>query len=164
MFTLVRNVTMMKSSKLLATILGSIFIVLLFVFVYPSKKVVFEAEGYDTLYLSPKSFELHWVHSIEKEEWFEVYEVVDDGFLLATSHFKTFGAGVPATSDKETYLEDGYVVYPIEDYYEEMHLNVSKNVETRVIQGDDEFLLYDWFDSYVSVSIRVKHVPLIFRF
>ena len=164
MFTLVHNVTMMKSNKLFATILGSIFIVLLFVFVYPFKQVVFEAEGYDNLYLSPDSFELHWVHSIEKEEWFEVYEVVDDGLLLATSHFKTFGAGVPATSDKETYLEDGYVVYVIENQYEDMHLNVSENVDTKVIQGDDEYLLYEWFDSYVSVKISIKRVPRIFRF
>ena len=137
---------------------------LLFVFVYPFKQVDFEAEGYDNLYLSPDSFELHWVHSIEKEEWFEVYEVVDDGLLLATSHFKTFGAGVPATSDKETYLEDGYVVYVIENQYEDMHLNVSENVDTKVIQGDDEYLLYEWFDSYVSVKISIKRVPRIFRF
>ncbi|MFC3899935.1 DUF1850 domain-containing protein [Aliicoccus persicus] len=107
---------------------------------------------------------MHWVHSIEKEEWFEVYEVVDDSLLLSTSHFKTFGAGVPATSDKETYIEDGYVVYVIENQYEDMHLNVSKNVDTKVIQGDDEYLLYDWFDSYVSVKISIKRVPRIFRF
>lgn len=136
---------------------------LLFVFLYPQKHIVFEAEGYDTLYLSPDRFELHWVHSIEKEEWFEVFEVVEDDLILTTSHFKTFGAGVPASSDKETYIKDGYVVYNIEDKYEEIHLNVSENVDTKVMQGDRAYVLYELFDSYVSVRISIGYVPLILR-
>lgn len=163
MFTQVHNVTTMKSNKLFAAILGSILIVLLFIFLYPSKQITFEAEGYDTLYLPPDVFELHWVHSVEKEEWFEVFEVVDNELLLTTSHFKTFGAGVPSYSDKETYIEDGYVVYTIEDTYEHMYLNVSENVLTTVIQGNHSYPLYEWFDSYVSVKISVGYVPLIFR-
>ncbi len=48
---------------------------LLFTLLFPTKHIVLSADGYDSLYLKPETFELHWVHSIEKEEWFEVFEV-----------------------------------------------------------------------------------------
>lgn len=154
----------MKLSKNAITISGSIFIVLLFILVFPIKQVVFESEGYDKLYLKPDTFELHWVHSIEKEEWFEVYSVEGNDLILDTSHFKTFGAGVPSSSVNTTYIEDGYVVYSIEDRYSEIYLNVSENVDTRIIQNNQEYLLYEWFDSYVSVKISIDYIPFIFKF
>ena len=163
MSTLVHSVTMMKLNKTSISIIGSIFIVLLFVLFFPTKHIVLSADGYDSLYLEPDTFELHWVHSIEKEEWFEVFEVDGSGLILSTSHFKTFGAGVPSDSDKPTYIEDGYVVYTIDDRYEDIYLNVSENVDTHIIQNNQEYILYEWFDSYVSVNISIEYVPLIFR-
>ncbi len=163
MFTLVHSVTMTKLNKTSISVIGSILVVLLFTLLFPTKHIVLSADGYDSLYLKPETFELHWVHSIEKEEWFEVFEVDGSGLILSTSHFKTFGAGVPSNSDKTTYIEDGYVVYMIDDRYEDIYLNVSENVDTHIIQNNQEYILYEWFDSYVSVNISIEYVPLIFR-
>ena len=56
-------------------------------------------------------FTLRWMHSVEKEDWEEWFEVTDDGAIEITgTRFKTFGAGVPASAGKETHLEDGWVV------------------------------------------------------
>ena len=91
-FTLVlKSITM--SSKLKWMITGSIFIVLLFIFLIPQKQLVIDPEAGEGLYLPAERFEIHWIHSIEKEEWFEVYDIEDEGFVLSESHSDYVGVG-----------------------------------------------------------------------
>jgi hypothetical protein len=56
-------------------------------------------------------FTLRWMHSVEKEDWEEWFEVTASGAIeLTGTRFKTFGAGVPAAAGKTTTLDDGWVV------------------------------------------------------
>ncbi|GAB2785511.1 hypothetical protein GCM10027040_09460 [Halomonas shantousis] len=56
-------------------------------------------------------FTLRWMHSVEKEDWEEWFEVTDAGAIeLTGTRFKTFGAGVPTHAGKETHLDNGWVV------------------------------------------------------
>ncbi|MCK5931595.1 MAG: DUF1850 domain-containing protein [Fulvimarina manganoxydans] len=56
-------------------------------------------------------FTLSWVHSVEMEDWQEVFEIEADGSVeVVATRFKTFGAGVPADAGQTTRLEDGWVV------------------------------------------------------
>jgi len=56
-------------------------------------------------------FTLRWMHSVEKEDWEEWFEVTQNGAIeLTGTRFKTFGAGVPAAAGKTTTLDDGWVV------------------------------------------------------
>lgn len=56
-------------------------------------------------------FTLRWMHSVEKEDWEEWFEVTASGAIEITgTRFKTFGAGVPASAGTETYIENGWVV------------------------------------------------------
>ncbi|MHB0777518.1 DUF1850 domain-containing protein [Halomonas sp. WWR20] len=56
-------------------------------------------------------FTLRWMHSVEKEDWEEWFEVTDAGAIEITgTRFKTFGAGVPAAAGRETHLDNGWVV------------------------------------------------------
>lgn len=56
-------------------------------------------------------FTLRWMHSVEKEDWEEWFQVQSNGSIIITgTRFKTFGAGVPAHAGKETHLKAGWVV------------------------------------------------------
>lgn len=142
--------------------MGSMLVVLLFIFLVPQKKIVIDSESGEDLYLPPETFEIHWIHSIEKEEWFEVYDIENESFILTESHFKTFGAGVPSDSDKPVEMTaDGFVKYTINDEYRNIYLNVSDNVETKIVQQDKEILLYELYEPYTAVEIKVEYISLL---
>lgn len=135
---------------------------LLFIFLLPQKKILIDAEEEKDLYLPDERFEIHWIHSIEKEEWFEVYEIKDETLVLTESHFKTFGAGVPSDSDEPAEMTaDGFVKYTINDEYQDIYLNVSDNVKTKIVQQDKEVLLYELYEPYTAVEIKVEYISLL---
>lgn len=137
---------------------------LLFIFFFRVETLVIESDNEDDVYLPAKTFELHWIHSIEKEEWYEVYEISDRDLLLTETYFKTFGAGVP--NDSETVAEvteDGFVKYTVNDHYPDLYLNVSENVKTTIVQEGKEVYLYEIYQPYTAVEISVKYIPLFKR-
>lgn len=137
---------------------------LLLFLAWPKSSLVIEAEGYRTVYLQPETFELHWIHSIEHEEWYEVYEVEGGDLLLTVTYFKTFGAGVPSDSEEPPEItDDGFVKFTVNDIYPELNMNVSENVQTTIVQNDREYLLYEMFDSNTSVKISIETRPLFFQ-
>lgn len=108
------------------------------------------------------SFEIHWIHSVEKEEWFETYEIRDGALFLTKSSFKTFGAGVPTDVKYISKLnDDGFVELTINELRPPILLNVSNNVQTTVHFDSNELKLYEIYEDYSSVEIEVASTPLI---
>lgn len=137
---------------------------LLLFLIWPKSVLVIEAEGYEPVYLDAETFELHWIHSIEHEEWYEVYEVREGDLLLTETYFKTFGAGVPSDSEESSEItEDGFVKFTVNDTYPELYMNVSENVKTKIVQSGREYLLYEMFDSYTSVKVSIQNRPLFMQ-
>lgn len=129
---------------------------LLLFFLWPRHALIIEAEGSDPVCLEADTFELHWVHSIEHEEWYEVYEIIDGDLLLTKTYFKTFGAGVPTDSEEPPRItDDGFVEFTVNDAYPELRMNVSENVQTKIVQNNQEYLLYEIFDSNTSVKVSI---------
>lgn len=58
---------------------------------------------------SGTAFTLRWRHSVELEAWEERFVVRGDAIVIASTRFKTFGAGVPAHAGTRTRLVDGWV-------------------------------------------------------
>lgn len=112
-----------------------------------------------TLYLLDQSFQLKWIHSVEKEEWIETYKKSGDDLLLTETYFKTFGAGVPSNGDN-TELVDGFVKMDINLYYPELNLTVSENVQTTILTDDREIPLYTLTSDYATVHITSKSIYL----
>lgn len=48
--------------------------------------------------LEGETFELKWMHSVEKQWWIEAYQRQGDALLLTDTYFETFGAGSPSRS------------------------------------------------------------------
>ncbi len=115
--------------------------------------------GHTIYYLKEDHFELRWIHSVEKEEWVEVYQREDDELILTETYFKTFGAGVP--SDGEVIdAQDDFIHMKISERLSEMNLTVSENVKTTIISNETEILLYEITNDYESVTISIEYLPI----
>lgn len=55
-------------------------------------------------------FALRWRHSVEEEDWIEQFRIIGTEVQIASTRFKTFGAGVPAHAGTNTDLDHGWVV------------------------------------------------------
>lgn|SRR5699024_3102088 len=110
-------------------------------------------------FLKENSFTLHWIHSVEKEPWFEVYERQGDQLLLTETYFKTFGAGVP--SDGEIIdSDDGYIHMKVNRAMDDVNVVVSSNVKTTLTTQEKDIKLYDMVDDYEEVHIQSKQLYL----
>jgi hypothetical protein len=112
-----------------------------------------------SFYLNEDSFELGWIHSVEKEPWFETYERRGIDLYLTTTKFKTFGAGVPS-SGEVIEAEDGFVHMVVNEKMDEIRLTVSENVKTTLYTEKSEIHLYKLVDDYDVIVIRVVKASL----
>ncbi|EMR07744.1 hypothetical protein C772_00072 [Bhargavaea cecembensis DSE10] len=104
-------------------------------------------------------FEVGWIHSVEKEPWFETYEVRDGKLYLTETRFKTFGAGVP--SDGEIIpSDDGFVHMALEQEIGELTISTSANVRTTLYTEKGDRPLYDPGGERWTVRITHHQVPL----
>ena len=115
--------------------------------------------GDESFYIEGESFEVGWIHSVEKEEWVEVYEVIDDELLLKETRFKTFGAGVPSEGEIIP-STDGFVHMKVNQRMKELQLAVSENVQTTLYVSSEKIPLYDLTDNYEAVTIQITKRPI----
>lgn len=118
---------------------------------------------YERLLFKPADFTIGWVHSVEKEPWFERYEVIDMQFHLYETYFKTYGAGVP--SDGEVIpSDDGYIHLKIDLYYPEISVAASENVETALYIENNIWTLYGEERQSVRLFIdKISFIQIIFE-
>ncbi|WP_051254660.1 MULTISPECIES: DUF1850 domain-containing protein [Halobacillus] len=90
------------------------------------------------LYLtdSEQEFRIRWNHSVEKEDWEEIFIVQDGGITLTGTRFKTFGAGVPHDTGDDTYVEDGWV------YMTGIHQPIGSELVVRTGEATEHRLFY----------------------
>jgi len=112
----------------------------------------------ETLVFYEKSFEVEWVHSVEKETWIETYVVKGNKLLLTTTTFKTYGAGVPSDGVVDE-RGDGFVHMTINREMDDILLVVSNLVKMTVWFGNKEIPLYELVDDYEEVQIESKWLP-----
>ena len=139
-------------------ILGSIAFLMLLSLLF-IEDVIEVTYGDESFYIEEESFEVGWIHSVEKEEWIEVYEVVGDELLLKETRFKTFGAGVPSEGEIIP-STDGYVHMKINRRMKELQLTVSENVQTTLYLSDEIIPLYNLTDNLEVVTIQIKKRPI----
>ncbi|KMJ60388.1 hypothetical protein AB685_06155 [Bacillus sp. LL01] len=140
-------------------IFGSTILIVLLLFLFvkiPVLYVSYEGGGFS---LKDDSFEVTWIHSVEKEAWMETYEKKGNRLYLVKTKFKTFGAGTP--SDGEIIpSNDGFVHMKIDREVEAIDLIVSANVETTLTTNSKEYRLYEMVEDYGNVLIEIKKLPL----
>lgn len=115
--------------------------------------------GQEVYFLKDKTFHLKWIHSVEKEEWVEVYERDRDELVLTETFFKTFGAGVPSGGEIME-SEDGYVHMKIGRRLPEINLTVSENAQTTIETKEKTIPLYELTEDYRSIKLSIKYIHL----
>ncbi|PKR78159.1 DUF1850 domain-containing protein [Halalkalibacillus sediminis] len=113
----------------------------------------------ETFYLKEDRFELSWIHSVENEKWFEVYEKDGEDLFLSETYFKTYGAGVPADGEV-IHSDDGYVHMKMNRSIPELNISVSNNVKTKIHTEEKTIDLYKLAQEYESVSISIEQLHL----
>lgn len=104
-------------------------------------------------FFSPGHFTLHWLHSVEHEVWQEDYQREDSGFLLTTTRFRTFGAGVPHDGDLQL-DEQGYINRSVNLHLPEISRTVSRLTETTLLVGEYSWPLFKWTGDYTNLQLR----------
>lgn len=138
----------------------AIFIVPLIFFLFLFRIPVIEIQAdQHTFFVRDDSFILSWIHSVENEPWYEVYERQKDKLILTETYFKTFGAGVP--SNLEIIDEkDGFVYMKVDRQIDELNVIVSENVQTTITIGEKDIELYKIVEPYSEVNFFVKKLYL----
>ena len=133
-------------------------LVLLFFLLFRLPVIHFDF-GDEEYFLTEDEFTLKWIHSVEKEEWLEMYERDGEELLLTETVFKTFGAGVPSDGEIIS-AEDGFVHMRIDRHLPEMNLTVSENAQTTIITEDRTIPLFELTEDYEFVTISVQRINL----
>src|SRR5699024_2559452 len=110
------------------------------------------------------SFTLSWIHSIEKEPWYENYKRQNSHLIFTEIYFKTFSSVVP--SNKEIIKKNNDFIHMKDNrIIHKLHIIVSEYEQTKLIIGDKKIEFYKLFENYSEVTIQVKNLHLwnIFR-
>jgi len=151
----------MKSNKF---VIGSASLVVLFFLLKIHIPVIEIIVDEKTYFVRDTSFTLSWIHSVEKEPWYEIYKRKNSHLILTETYFKTFGAGVP--SNKEIIKKNnGFIHMKVNRKIDKLNIIVSEDVQTTLIIGDKKIELYKLLENYSEVTIQVKNLHLwnIFR-
>lgn len=148
----------MSNRKKVSAIGSACFVVLLFLLLF--RQPVIEVSGEtDTYFIKEDEFTLGWIHSIEKEEWYETYKRDKKNIVLTESRFKTFGAGTPYEA-KNTITEDGFIIMQVDITHPELNVTISEKVQTTLCLHNRHIQLYQYFDQYENVIFKVRYLPL----
>lgn len=122
------------------------------------KEVVLVAYEQGQLFI-PHDFTLGWIHSVEKEPWYEVYSVMNGQLTLKETYFKTFGAGTPSEGQ---FIEtaDGYIHFEMNKPVSEINMIVSDNVQVTLHTNTQTIALYELAEDYTNFSFTVQKVSL----
>ncbi|MBE0443085.1 MAG: DUF1850 domain-containing protein [Psychrobacter sp.] len=117
----------------------------------------------ESCYIEESSFDIKWLHSVEKQWWIERYQVRSDDFLLTDTYMQTFGAGTPST---ETIVSNNskdypnYIQYRIQTSLPYLNWMVSHNIKAHVIITNGILPVYNWVDDYTTIYFVPKKLSL----
>lgn len=145
------------SNKLTWLLGGAITLLLLISFI---KVTVIVGIVNDKSYIvSKNSFQIQWIHSVERERWDEFYNRRGNKLVLTKTILNTFGAGTPSEG-KIIESDDHRVHMEVDRTMENIHLIISENVETTIVIDDKVIPLYEHFDHFSEMKIFVDRVHL----
>lgn len=112
-------------------------------------------------YLDESSFKLKWRHSVEHQDWQEVYQQHGNDLILTQSFIQTFGAGVP-TQGQIIEAPQGYIGLSSHVQFKELNWAVSRNMRGEIWLDNWVLPIYQYVDDYSTIHIQVKSLPKIF--
>lgn len=139
------------------------FLIFVFLNVFYAKHPVIVVNFDDKACLIEDSFELMWLHSVEKQWWIERYQADADGLLLTDAYLQTFGAGTPSTEavvSNNSRDHPGYIHYRINTHLPHLNWMISHNIKASLITKDGTLPIYTWVSDYTNIYIAPKQLSL----
>ncbi|ARI76404.1 DUF1850 domain-containing protein [Halobacillus mangrovi] len=112
-------------------------------------------------YKDGAEFSIRWQHSVEKEDWEEMFVLKNKEIELSGTRFKTFGAGVPNDTGEDTYIKDGWV------YMTEINRVIGKQLSIRSGKSTNHRFIYEKdttlpLKANRSYQLTVKNYSLLY--
>ncbi|MCO8044299.1 DUF1850 domain-containing protein [Acinetobacter bohemicus] len=105
--------------------------------------------------IDQKSFQLSWMHSVEKTQWKERYLQDENDLILAETQFISFGAGTP-DQGTITRQDDGSIHMHIDRKMKELNWVISRRMQGKIESADRIWNVYQDFPDYSMVQISIK--------
>ncbi|MFA5577280.1 MAG: DUF1850 domain-containing protein [Tissierellaceae bacterium] len=111
-----------------------------------------------------EEFAIVYTHSVELTEVVEDYLIVDHKIILKDTYFKSYGAGLPATTPyKFEITEKGFRIYDIDEEMENLiYRTGAERANHRLLLRDKEYKFLDFSGPRTGVKLDVKGTNLLF--
>ncbi len=106
----------------------------------------------------------HWIHSFELIPWREEYTIeADQSFLLHTTAFPAFGAGIPANKGVVSIEENQVVMRAIDERFDHFAWIHSQTALTAITVAGEEFITGGSVDHHRQVTLSVKGIESLWK-
>lgn len=163
-----------RSTGFFIQIIAVAIVIILLLLLWPTQKSIQLSFDHQSCYIDSTSFDLKWLHSVEKQWWIESYRIEGDHLLLTDTYLQTFGAGTPSTeavdnNNRPEYA--GYVRYRINTVLPFLDWMVSSNIKATIIvnnikadshypKPDRQLRVFNWVGDYTNIHIAPKRISL----
>lgn len=109
------------------------------------------------------SFTVSYIHSVELTEVLEIYSIEDKEIVLKETYFKSFGAGLPATTPYDFEITpNGFRIFNINETIESLvYRTGAVRAKHKLIIEDKEYDFLDFSKGQTAVHFQVENVSLL---
>lgn len=105
--------------------------------------------------IKQNTFQLSWIHSVEKTQWKERYLQDNTQLILTETQFVSFGAGTP-DQGVISRQEDGNIEMQINRKLKELNWVISRRMQGKIEIADRIWNIYKDFPDYSTVHISIR--------
>lgn len=107
--------------------------------------------------LPTRTFRLNWIHSVEKTQWQENYQLVGSQLFLDTTRVQGFGAGVP--SHLKIKQQDAHTIeFEVQQTLPELNWVVSRHMQGEIYMADQLWPIAQHVSDYQVIQIRPRQL------
>jgi hypothetical protein len=130
-------------------------------------------DGVAVLYIDindGERFTIRYTHSVNRSDVDDIIERSGSGFIVRSSLFRSFGAGIPIADDiingKEAgaslvRTDEGLLLDGIDTYYKEINLITGTYANHRLIAGGTEYVLRDIVGIQERIILKIEYISIL---
>ena len=152
-----------KRKASLLTVFGSVLICLVLYWWMTPLRLVVETEAGISLSLPTHqgdTFSLRFTHSVHKTPVWENFVVAGaDHVTLVSTEYQSYGVGMPSLPSEGTFTQQGdkFVLTNLNRPFTVIPVRVGPEAKLSLFHLEQEYPLYEWYDSGTLVYIRVSY-------
>ena len=110
-----------------------------------------------------EEFSIIYTHSVQLTEVEEIYRIENNNIMLKETYFKSYGAGLPATTPYSFEItEKGFRIYNInEKMLNLIYRTGAEKADHRLLLNNREFRFLDFSEPRTGVKLDIKKIPFI---